>query len=307
MTPLTCPTCRELLMEVAGLCCPTCGTCFPVVDGIADFSRGEYYDRFAVTDTLSDRDAQGLAMEVEGARRRILDFYEPLLRSERAHRVLDSGCGNGVSVDLLAERGYDAWGNDLSQLRQFQWRERRARERLVVASSLHLPFPDDYFDGVIASGVIEHIGVAETGIPQYTVRPLPDRDEQRVVFLAELLRVTRPGGVVFLDCPNGAFPIDFWHGNRPGAARRHSRSEGFLPTVAELRSLITRVAPRARVDVLSPYRRLQFHQARQHWYGRLLGPFANAAFALLRLSPFRLLAATALNPFLVLRISRGRS
>jgi hypothetical protein len=65
---------------------------------------------------------------------------------------------------------------------------------------------------------------------------------------------------------------------------------------------VRRVLPAARVDVLSPFRRLQFYQARRHWYGRLLGPFANAGLALLRFFPFRLLAATALNPFLVIRI-----
>ena len=282
--------------------CPRCGAHFPIVDGIADFSGGESYDRFAPSDALSAREHEGWAMEVEGSRRRIADFYEPLLRHERAQRVLDSGCGNGVSVDLLCELGYDAWGNDFSELRRHQWRERRHRERLVVASSLRLPFPDGHFDAVISSGVIEHIGVAETGVPRYAVQPLPDRDERRAAFLAELLRVTRRGGTLFLDFPNGAFPIDFWHGDDPGGARRHARSEGFLPTAREVRALVARVMPRARVDVLSPHRRLQFRQARRHWYGRLLGPLANAAFATMRVPPFRALAATALNPFLVIRI-----
>jgi len=237
---------------------------------------------------------------VEGARRRILDFYEPLLRRDRAHRVLDSGCGNGVSVDLLRDLGYEAWGNDLSQLRRFQWRERRFREGLIVASSLRLPFPDGYFDAVISSGVLEHIGVAETGVPRYSVRPLPDRDEQRTAFLRELLRVTRSAGAVFLDCPNGSFPVDFWHGDEPGAARLHSRSEGFLPTVNEVQHLV----PTVHIEVLSPFRRLQFHQARRHWYGRLLGPLANAAFGLLRFYPFRIALRTPLNPFLVLRMEK---
>lgn len=304
-TALICPACRAPLTSADDvLGCAACGARFPVADDIADFSGGEYYDRFAPTDALSDRDAEGLANEIDGVRRRIVDFYEPLLRRERAHRVLDSGCGNGVSVDLLAERGYEAWGNDLSQLRRFQWRERRARERLVVASSLRLPFPDRYFDAVVSSGVIEHIGVAERGVPSYAVEPLPDRDEQRAAFLGELFRVTRPGGVVFLDCPNGTFPVDFWHGDEPGGARRHARDEGFLPSVAEVRAIVRRVRPAARVEVLSPFRRLQFHQARRHWYGRLLGPVANAAFFALRFFPFRGLAATALNPFLVLRIRR---
>ena len=291
---LVCPDCRETLDAMR---CPRCGTAWPVDHGIADFSRGAYYDSYAPTDASLERDREGWAMELDGSRRRIADFYEPLLRKEGARRVLDSGCGNGVSVDLLNGLGYDAWGNDLSQLRQFQWRERRERERLVVASSLRLPFPDRFFDAVISSGVIEHIGVAEAALPRYAVAPLPDRDAQRAAFVAELVRVTRAGGTIFLDCPNGAFPIDFWHGDRPGAPRRHSAREGFLPTFAEIRAL---VPPDARVAALSPYKRLQFHQARRHRYGKLLGPFANAFFALMRAVP--LLARTALNPFLVVRV-----
>lgn len=303
MTPLTCPSCHEALAETAQmLCCPRCHACFPVADGTADFSGGESFDRFNDGDELSERDLAGLALEIEGSRRRIIDFYEPLLRCAGARRVLDSGCGNGLSIDILNDAGYEAWGNDLSQLRRFQWRERRWRERLVVTSSLHLPFPDKYFDAVIASGVLEHIGVIETGTPHYTVRPLPNRDEQRATFLAELFRVTRPRGFVFLDFPNGAFPIDFWHGDQPGAARRHSRREGFLPIPGEVRSLVRDILPASRVDFLSPYRRLQFHQARRHWYGRLLGPIANAGFALLRFFPFRALPSSALNPFLVIQI-----
>ena len=65
-----------------------------------------------------------------GAVSRIQGFYLPLLRRlarERGPalplRVLDCGCGNGLSVDLLNEAGLDAWGNDLSKLRRWQWRE----------------------------------------------------------------------------------------------------------------------------------------------------------------------------------------
>jgi hypothetical protein len=76
--------------------------------------------------------------------------------------------------------------------------------------------------------VIEHIGVAETGVPKYSVRPLPDRDDQRAAFLAELFRVTRAGGVVFLDCPNGAFPIFLaW---RSARSRETAFSPGRIPS-----------------------------------------------------------------------------
>jgi SAM-dependent methyltransferase len=301
---LVCPSCKTSLQRDARqLICPTCGSAYGVDEGIADFSRGVYYDSFDDADALPDDHQAALAMELEGTRRRIDDYYGPLIATHQpsARRILDCGCGNGLAVDLLSEQGYEAWGNDLSQLRKWQWRERRMRERLVVADGSALPFPDAYFDVVIASGVIEHIGVEESGVPRYSVRPRATRDAERRTFASELLRVTRSGGTIFIDCPNGAFPIDFWHGDAPGAARRHSRDEGFLPTANELRSLF---ADAADVEMLSPYRRLQFGQASRHWYGRILGRPAGAFFRMMQLPLAKRLASSALNPFLVAKVEK---
>jgi SAM-dependent methyltransferase len=300
---LVCPTCRTPLSRIAGtLRCGTCNIDYPIEHDIADFARGRYYDAFDAGQVLPDEHRAGLAQEMEGTRRRIEDFYGPLIRRLQpdAERVLDCGCGNGLAVDVLSAQGYEAWGNDLSQLRKWQWREREVRERLVVADGSSLPFADGFFDVVIASGVIEHIGVEEWGQPRYGVRPKPTRDAERQTFVRELLRVTRSGGDILIDCPNGAFPIDFWHGDVAGGARVHSRSEGFLPKPHELRALFAGHG----IEFLSPARRLQFGQAGRHWYGRLLGKPVDAFFRLMQHRPAKMLAASPLNPFLVARIRR---
>lgn len=288
----------------AALVCPQSHR-WPLEGGIADFSGGRYYDQFDPSDELQAAHLAGLDQEVDGSRRRIHDFYGPLLRKEGSPlRVLDSGCGNGISVDILSDLGFEAWGNDLSALRKWQWRERRRRERLVVASTLSLPFPDGYFDAVLASGVIEHIGVEEVGVPRYSVRACPDKELQRTAFVQELLRVLAPGGVLFLDAPNGRFPIDFWHADAPGRPRWHRLDEGFLPSFAEVRRYVDAAAPAARVDALSPYKRLQFRQTSRHWYGRLFAPAMEMFFRAMNAAPFRWLARSPLNPFLVIRIRR---
>lgn len=288
------------------LTCPACDRAYPIDQGIADFSEGNYYDHFASQDELTPESIEGLQSEMAGAGGRISDFYIPLLRSS-GPRVLDCGAGNGLSVDLLHAAGYEAWGVDSSRLRKWQWRERTRLEHLVVADALRLPFSDHYFDAVIASGVIEHIGVVEARNPTYVVQPLPDRDERRLQFIRELLRTTRASGAIFLDCPNGRFPIDFWHGESPGSARLHTPWEGFLPSVKDIRRLTLRIDPRLNVEVLSAHRRLQFHQVRRHWYGRAFARPAELFLRMTRLHVFRFLAGSILDPFLVVRITRPES
>lgn len=308
-TPYFCPKCHcGLQIETGGLCCPCCDAVYPLTDEIADFSGGTYYDEFEDQDQLSESQAVGLEHEVSGTRTRIEEYYLPRLAaldSSGAPKVLDCGCGNGLSIDLLIDGGIEAWGNDVSRLRQWQWRERRHRERLCITDGSNLPFADSFFDVVISSGVLEHVGVEEHGAPNYSVKPLKNRDELREGFLRELVRVTRPEGHLWLDFPNGAFPIDFWHGDSAGAARRHSLNEGFLPTVAQVRRLVASVDPDARVRALSPAGRLGFRQVSRHTLGRLLAPAARLFLTAMKIPGLRWLAASSLNPYLVIDIQRS--
>lgn len=304
-----CPFCRAALEPAAAdVRCASCEREYPVANGIADFSEGRYYDQFDESITLTAEHQQGLANEVAGARARIDGYYLPLIarraggRPRSDIRVLDSGCGNGLSVDILAAAEFDTWGHDLSALRKWQWREREHRDRLSVADALRLPFADASFDFVLSSGVIEHLGVAEIGGAAYSVQPLPSRDAIRRDYVRELLRVVRPGGSLFLDAPNGAFPIDFWHGVKPGGMRWHSRREGFLATFADVERYAREAEPSTVVRALSPHRRLRFEQVGRHWYGRLFAWPVVLLLRSMRVVPW--LARSPLNPYLVVEIQR---
>src|SRR3954469_16725282 len=108
--------------------------------------------------------------------------------------VLDLGCGFGRHAFEAARRGADVVAVDhsaeeLAQVNGLFAAMRGAGEipagsltRAVRADLLALPFPDDYFDVVMASEVLEHI---------------PD-DEQAI---AEIARVVRPGGRVAVTVP----------------------------------------------------------------------------------------------------------
>lgn len=309
-TSYVCPACHGVLATTgSSLACPRCGKNYPIASGVADFSEGRYYDNFTPGQTLSESEIEGLRNEIPGVTARIRGYYLPLLEHERpaprrSLRVLDSGCGNGLSVDLLAQSGFDGWGIDLSALRKWQWLERIHRDRLACADSLRLPFPDGFFDAILCSGVLEHVGVRESRSDRYSVTVLDERDSERTRFLGEHARVLAPGGVLLLDFPNGACPLDFWHSDQPGAPRWHARNERFLPTVAEIRRYCSALSGKWEVMVRGAAGRLQFRQVGRHWYGRLFTRPVALWLRLLGTRPFSALRETGLNPFLVLELRR---
>lgn len=108
----------------------------------------------------------------------ILGFLDRACRQGRAP-VLDIGCGSSrIIQDLPGAVGMDIL---LPKLRFLRGRH----DRLVQGTIFALPFPDNVFDAVICSQVIEHI---------------PDSPQ---VF-HEMTRVLRPGGTLILGTPDYA-------------------------------------------------------------------------------------------------------
>lgn len=107
-----------------------------------------------------------------------------LLRRAQVHppaRVLDAGCGWGLTLDHLEKHNYPTVGLDISR----QTLDRIDREdRTLIEADLTqaLPAAVEPFDAVLALDVIEHI------------------DDDRAV-VARLGQVVRPGGVVIVSVP----------------------------------------------------------------------------------------------------------
>jgi ubiquinone/menaquinone biosynthesis C-methylase UbiE len=96
-------------------------------------------------------------------------------------RVLDVGCGPAHVARALAQRGCHVTGVDRSPRLLRIARKLAARQKVHLhlerAPAEHLPFPDATFDCSLATGVIYWV-------------------EHHEKTLREMMRVTRPGGVV---------------------------------------------------------------------------------------------------------------
>ncbi len=115
-------------------------------------------------------------------------FLEPflILVNRYLHpgdRILDLGCGTGLSTHLLNQAGYNACGVDLSPLFLRVEKERNPELDLIAGNAVQLPFPDATFDAVAAFEFVEHI---------------PDVP----ALLDEILRVLKNRGYILFHSPN---------------------------------------------------------------------------------------------------------
>ncbi len=101
-------------------------------------------------------------------------------------KVLDVGCGRGEFLVSALERGWDAWGLEVSASAVSQLPE-QLRFRAVVGSLPNAPFPDGSFDALTFFDVLEHV-------------------RQPISFLASGRRLLKSGGCLIITTPDaGSF------------------------------------------------------------------------------------------------------
>ena len=116
-----------------------------------------------------------------------LEYAYHLLGSVTGKRIVDFGCGSGANTVLLANRGADVWGVDISEdlIRLAQRRMavsgRPSGAQFIVGSAHDLPFPDGSIDVVFGIAILHHLDL------QLVAR--------------EVRRVLKPGGRAIFQEP----------------------------------------------------------------------------------------------------------
>lgn len=120
--------------------------------------------------------------------------FERLPHLAPGAKLLDIGCGSGRHTFEALKRGFVVVSADLdaavlkdvSSMATAMVAEGQVppsgSSHCVNASAVRLPFPPDVFDVVVASEVLEHIGEDDDAI-------------------AELTRITKPGGTIVVSVP----------------------------------------------------------------------------------------------------------
>lgn len=288
MIAIRCPQCHAPVATTDESAECNNGHSFPVDDGTINFLKALKPDVH-----IGELDH---CCEAAGVGHRTEQFLMPWLRqrfgdglSELA--LLEDGAGGGSQVQAFVDHGVDAYGIDPGH-RSEQWKTLSIRGRLFIADGTDLPFPDETFDVVTSSGVLEHVGEP---------RPLPQREPFQIEYMQEALRVLKPGGVALIAHPNGAHPIDFWHPGR-WPLRPHRPYEKWMPDPYQVRRWVRTSPIQSTIRFLPPGGYLAFETVRTHWYGRAFSGAMKGLFRVLTVAPP--LAATWVNPWLIAEIRR---
>jgi ubiquinone/menaquinone biosynthesis C-methylase UbiE len=112
-----------------------------------------------------------------------MDLIKATVEKRRPEMLLDVGCGAGKIGTMIEGYVGKYTGIDLSEERVELAKRRLGNAFLQVASATDLPFPDETFDFVLCSEVLEHV-------PKY----------DKAVF--EAVRCLKRGGTLLITTPN---------------------------------------------------------------------------------------------------------
>jgi SAM-dependent methyltransferase len=148
---------------------------------------------------------------------RLVEF--PWLYSRRPYgRLLDAG--STLNHEQVLDRFQpEAESLCIATLQPEQEAHTRRRISYVYADLRGLPFRDGWFDTVICASTLEHVGMDNRGYGDDAAAASDPAAEQAAA-LAELLRVTAPGGRLLITVPYGRAEDHGWFRQYDDAAVR---------------------------------------------------------------------------------------
>ncbi len=108
----------------------------------------------------------------------------PITENWTGKNILDFGCGAGRGSALLAKNGAKVYGVDilksnLDHAKELCKKNKVKAEFKLVKEKEDIPYPDNFFDGIVCDGVLHHIKHAGEVVDEFR-------------------RVLKPGGMIYV-------------------------------------------------------------------------------------------------------------
>lgn len=146
------------------------------------------------------------------------------LELNKARRILDFGCGNGIWLErLLSNSNADGMGVDIAEKLIKEAQARPGKRGRYVCTAHSLPLKDNNFDFCISFDVFEHI-------------------EDKELAISEIFRIMKPGGrfLFYILNPNNKYTYD-WLFEKLGSDylyRRADHRRELFPDPGEFSTLL---------------------------------------------------------------------
>ena len=154
-----------------------------------EYDRGKFVSGLRLSDKQMRQHGSGRTTERQGALRPVVAAAMVRLAGEAPGRLLDPCCGSGTVLAEAVATGWEATGSDIEPDAVAIARDNAPRALVDTADVRHLPHDDDTFDAVVSNLPFGR---------QFEVEN-PARWLSQT--LAEMARVTRPGGRIVILAP----------------------------------------------------------------------------------------------------------
>ena len=211
---LSCPRDQGAPLAQTGssLECPTCGSLFPVVDGVVVFLTAQQLSDQEERERRFRSQESGWYDDLYAGYTDIVEVPSVVRRLGRPFGpILDAGCGTGRITEALVPMGQPIVAVDYSEvcLRRMQERTAGARVLAVQADLRNLPLRSGVMAAAVSIEVHSHL-----------------RDGNRQQYLSEVARVLAPGAPLAISTLNYNVVFRAWKALGNETAREGERIFG---------------------------------------------------------------------------------
>lgn len=174
-----CPACGSDATKYLGrkndfdlLSCRKCSTLY--TSRLPDAESAKNYDDYYVPENIN------IPAFIHKRLDEIVAGFAPYRQN---NRLLDLGCGTGLLMHAAARAGWEAEGVEISAA-AVEYVRKQGYGKVFCGKLDEAAYPSDHFDVIASSEVLEHVD-----------------DPQ--AFVAEVMRVLRPGGLFWATTPHG--------------------------------------------------------------------------------------------------------